>query len=124
MLYIDFLSKFNGIDTMKITVYSKQTDELKRIIKQLERVGVFLSFDDGLSLEVDESKLHRMITRNAGGSKAIKIKGEYQSIKVSDVRKLMKEYTAKVVAEELGISRATLYNRLKEAEEQGLDELF
>ena len=110
---------------MKLTRYLKGTDEYTRMAKQLERVGVVVDFDDGgMYLDIDESKLHRVITRNAGGSKAIKIKGEYQSIKVSDVRKLMKEYTAKVVAEELGISRATLYNRLKEAEEQGIDELF
>lgn len=110
---------------MKLTKNLKGTDEYNRISKQLERVGVEIGFDDGgMFLNIDESKLHRMITRNAGGSKAIKIKGEFQSIKISDVRKLMKEYTAKIVAQELGISRATLYNRLKEAEEQGLDELF
>ena len=103
----------------------KGTDEYNRLTKQLKRTGVEVCVDYGsMFLEIDEAKLHRVITRNAGGSKAIKIKGEYQSIKVNDVRKLMREYTAKVVAEELGISRATLYNRLKEAEENGYDELF
>ena len=110
---------------MKILPSMYGTDDFNRICKILARAGINLVVEEGqLSLDIDEPKLLRVITRNAGGSKAIKIKGEYQSIKVSDVRKLMKEYTAKVVAEELGISRATLYNRLKEAEEQGLDELF
>ena len=108
-----------------ITANKKGTDDFNRITKLLSRAGIILIVQEGqLSLDIDEPKLLRVITRNAGGSKAIKIKGEYQSIKVSDVRKLMREYTAKVVAEELGISRATLYNRLKEAEENGYDELF
>lgn len=110
---------------MKILPSMYGTDDFTRICKLLARAGINLVVEEGqLSLDIDEPKLLRVITRNAGGSKAIKIKGEFQSIKVSDVRKLMKEYGSSIVAKELGISRATLYNRLKEADEKGFDELF
>ena len=108
-----------------ITANKKGTDDFNRITKLLSRAGIILMVHEGqLSLDIDEPKLLRVITRNAGGSKAIRIKGEFQSIKVSDVRKLMKEYGSSIIAKELGISRATLYNRLKEADEKGFDELF
>lgn len=62
--------------------------------------------------------------RNAGRvSLGLKYQGGYGKIPLAEIKARMKEIGAAAVAKELGVSRRTLYYRIKEAEENGFDEI-
>lgn len=100
-------------------------DEIKEL---LESIGINISIND----EYDEDQKTEFLsvvltdefeqkkTRNAG-RKSKSIKG---MITIEDIEKMITEKTADVVARKLGISRATLFRKLKKAKEEGYKYLY
>lgn len=104
-------------DPLSIIFNIDTIDELKEV---LESIGIEISINDkhqGMEflsvILTDEFEQKR--TRNAG-RKNKSIKGW---VTVEDIEKMIAEKTAEVVAKEFGISRATLFRKLKKAKEDG-----
>lgn len=73
-----------------------------------------------LKISYSESDLKKNISRNAGSTR--KTLTESQSL--DSINSRIKEVGVESVANELGVSRATLYRRLKEAKEEGFEMLI
>lgn len=73
-----------------------------------------------LKINYCEYELKKNISRNAGPIR--KTLTESQSI--DSIKKRIEEIGVECVAKELGISRATLYRRLKEAKDEGFEMLI
>lgn len=108
---------FFNLDKQFRELNQQSIDELKEV---LESIGIELSINDkhqGMEflsvILTDEFEQKR--TRNAG-RKNKSIKGW---VTVEDIEKMIAEKTAEVVAKEFGISRATLFRKLKKAKEDG-----
>lgn len=69
-----------------------------------------------IDIEFDENEVQKKISRNAGKHRIQLTSG---SVDLDMIKKRIKEETAESVAQELGISRRTLFRRIKEAEEDG-----
>lgn len=69
-----------------------------------------------LHIQYDENEVQKKISRNAGKPR---IKLNSGMVDLDIIKKRIKEDTAESVAQELGISRRTLFRRIKEAEEGG-----
>ena len=81
--------------------------------------GIGISFeieDQSLSIKYDTEIIWKKINRNAGSKR--KYIGYFRA---DDIRRRMSFETAEEIAASLGISRSTLFRRLKKAEEQGED---
>ena len=107
-------------------------DEAKRLAQALHAFGIQVRFEDTsfmdtddyskLTFVFDESEVKQKRTRNAG----IKVKYSdcaYDETYGSIMTRLESE-THEVVAKSLGMSRMTLYRKLKKAEEMGIGEDF
>ena len=108
---------FFNLDKQFRELNQQSIDELKEV---LESIGIEISINDkhqGMEflsvILTDEFEQKR--TRNAG-RKNKSIKGW---VTVEDIEKMIAEKTAEVVAKEFGISRATLFRKLKKAKEDG-----
>lgn len=78
-------------------------------------------YDKYMVISYDRQEVYRKLHRSRGGDKK-KMKRSY--IKVEEVRKRMETENADEIAESLGISRATLFRRLKQAEEKNEKYIF
>ncbi|MGN1388199.1 MAG: helix-turn-helix domain-containing protein [Bulleidia sp.] len=116
-----------------ITLYDAGTEEYQKAAEMLKKVGVRLEAvypDDPehpayLKLTIDPDAYQKAMNRNAGRKqKAVMIGGEFREISVQEVRQMIHENGADQTAAYLGISRRTMYNRLKEAEEIHNDTIF
>lgn len=98
-------------------------------LAMLERLGITYEIVDGrekyhcfyVNFKWDEYKMQKKLTRNAGAKRK---HVPWNQNKVEDIRKRMETESAEVVAKSLGISRATLFRKLKEAEELNEDRIF
>ena len=75
------------------------------------------SGENFLKIRYDKGTIRKIKSRKAG-AKSIKLK---RKISIKEVEKWIDVTTAKEVAEELGVSRSTLFRRIKEAKKQGVD---
>lgn len=107
----------------------KKDRSLQDLLHHLEHIGIKCDIKDkereygnySLILEWDTNDVQQKTTRNAGAKrKHISLKDR----KVEDIRKRMETESAEEVAKSLGISRATLFRKLKEAEEMEDDEIW
>ncbi len=119
--------------SFSITIYDAGTEEYHNAEEMLEKVGVRMEAiypDDPehpayLKLTIDPAAYQKAMRRNAGRKqKAVMINGEFREISVAEVRQMIHEKGADETAAYLGISRRTMYNRLKEAEEIHNDTIF
>lgn len=78
-------------------------------------------YDKYMVIRYDRQEVYRKLHRSRGGDKK-KMNRSY--IKVEEVRKRMETENADEIAESLGISRATLFRRLKQAEEKNEKYIF
>ena len=100
--------------------------DMETVNEILNKVGVHIDRDNSdlqITLDMDAFTAHAK--RNAG-RKYIPLKKDGYLIEytVEEMRKMIKEKTAAEVAKELGISRRTLFRRLKEAKELGYTKIF
>ena len=116
-----------------ITIYDAGTKEYQNAQAMLKKIGMTLDAvypDDPehpayLKLTIDPEAYQKAMSRNAGRKqKAVRIGGEFREISVQEVRQMIREKGADETAAYLGISRRTMYNRLKEAEEIHNDTIF
>ena len=73
-----------------------------------------------LIISYDEENVNRRLKRNAGAKR----KYIFEDVRPEDVRKRMKTESAEAIAQSFGISRASLFRKLKEAEEKGFEFLL
>ena len=103
---------------------SEGTDEFEYVLKRLERVGVEIKTGDEMVLIFDSEKYNTAMKRNAGRiSLGLKYKDGYGKIPLAEIKARIKEVGAETVAKELGVSRRTLFYRIKEAEDNGLEDI-
>lgn len=86
---------------------------LMNIDHKLEHQGSFYK-DEILVIEFDTQEIYRKLHRGRGRKKK-QINRSF--FKVSDAEAMMRTIGAAKTADELGVSRATLYRRIKEAKE-------
>lgn len=86
-------------------------------------------------IKYDEDLIERRLSRKVGRHKAVLKEGDWDttsidkfianknnrstSVSLEDLEKRIKEHGSKAVAEDLGVSRATLFRKLKKARESG-----
>lgn len=105
---------------------NNETDSLEILNRLLKPTGAIASFEKAkveneeigycLHIHFDENEVQKKISRNAGKPR-IKLKTGLVDLDIIKIR--IKEETAESVAHDLGISRRTLFRRIKEAEEEG-----
>jgi transcriptional regulator of acetoin/glycerol metabolism len=102
---------------IKITNSCEEIKRLEILNDILKNVGADASFEkeqsgeNFLKIRYDKETIRKIKSRKAG-AKSIKLK---RKISIKEVEKW------KEVAEELGVSRSTLFRRIKEAKKQGVD---
>ena len=108
---------------IKITNSCEEIKRLEILNDILKNVGADASFEkeqsgeNFLKIRYDKETIRKIKSRKAG-AKSIKLK---RKISIKEVEKWIDATTAKEVAEELGVSRSTLFRRIKEAKKQGVD---
>lgn len=113
----------NILFEIKITDSCEEIKKLEALNDVLKNVGAYASFEkkqfgeNFLKICYDKEYIKRMKSRKAG-AKPIQLK---RKISIKEVEKWIDVTTAKEVAEELGVSRSTLFRRIKEAKKQGVD---
>lgn len=101
---------------IKKTAYSDL--EIERLKDLLAPLGIELIMDTelmALVFQYDSNELQAKQTRNAGRPRAKK-RDRVSPYTITEVKTLMKELPADQVAAQVGVSRATLYRKLKEAD--------
>lgn len=68
-----------------------------------------------IKINFDTQKINQVLSRNAG--RPVSVIDSYHT--VSEIRKRLHTETAEEIAESLGISRSTLFRKLKKAEQNG-----
>jgi transcriptional regulator with PAS, ATPase and Fis domain len=90
-------------------------EEIEKINALLQKAGIRIVKDSSLSLEIDLAAYGRMTSREAGRPyKPLKENGYLAHVTKKEIRDRMKKETAQQIAVSLGISRRTLFRRLKE----------
>lgn len=108
---------------IKITNSCEEIKRLEILNDILKNVGADVSFEkeqsgeNFLKIRYDKETIRKIKSRKAG-AKSIKLK---RKISIKEVEKWIDVTTAKEVAEELGVSRSTLFRRIKEAKKQGVN---
>lgn len=114
---------------IRISIYDGQEYEVKKLQKLLKPYGISVDVmerDGGnvswkfLQIEYDLSEIKNKQTRGAGRKK-IQLEKSYT---VGEIREMKQRMTGDEMAKELGISRKTLYRRLKECEGASDDKTF
>ena len=98
------------------TVYKDA--EIERLRGVLAPLGIELTMDTemmALVFQYDSNELQTKQTRNAGRPRA-KARDRAMPYTITEVKNMMKEMPADQVAAQIGVSRATLYRKLKEAD--------
>lgn len=73
-----------------------------------------------LAITYDPEKIRKKLSRGAGA----KPKFMDRTVLVDDIKHRMENETADEIAKSLGVSRSTLFRKLKHAEEAGFDYIF
>ena len=108
---------------MRKTYSLHNPDDLKRLSDVFAAFGVEIDISQG-TVSIDEEYLALLRTRNAGRPYAIlKENGYLAHITKGEVKARMLNETAAEIARSLGISRRTLFRRMKECEKDA-DELL
>lgn len=104
-------------------------EEVERLAKTLKPFGVDVRFEPSsfmddddyykLILVVDEEALEQKRTRNAGVK--VKYNDAAYNETIGSIKERVKKESQEAVARSLGMSRMTLYRKLKKAEELGVD---
>ena len=103
---------------IKITNSCEEIKRLEILNDILKNVGADASFEkeqsgeNFLKIRYDKETIRKIKSRKAG-AKSIKLK---RKISIKEVEKWIDVTTAKEVAEELGVSRSTLFRRIKSRE--------
>ena len=105
-----------------------EIDSLNTLNRLLRPTGAVASLENAkieeedigycLHIQFDENEVQKKISRNAGKPR---IKLSSGQVDLDMIKKRIKNETAESVAHDLGISRRTLFRRIKEAEEEGTD---
>ena len=93
--------------------------EIKELTKIFEKIGVTMEITeskDSLVFKYDISNVNKKLGRQAGRNK----RQLQRNVQVQEIRERMKNESADEIAKTLGLSRATLFRRLKNAEENNL----
>lgn len=102
--------------------YDKEKNEetVSLLNEALNKIGIYVEMteNDYLLLKKSDAHLFKM-TRCAGRRKRYLSK----SIPLDEIEERIKNSSAQAVADELGISRSTLFRRIKEAKESLEDEI-
>lgn len=127
-------------------ISKKSVDETVGHLRELMNLingEVSITDDDPLKskttvmIKYDEDLIERRLNRKAGRPKAKLKEGDWKteniddflanrehrstSVSLEDLEQRIKEHGSKAVAEDLGVSRATLFRKLKKARESGSD---
>lgn len=107
--------------------YKNQVSELNVILNKIGCKAEIKKYTSeygtslGLEIEYDTQKIEKKLNRNAGRKKA---RCEF-AIETQEIRERIKKgEKAETIANELGISRSTLFRKLKEAETDDLLLIF
>ena len=114
-------------ETLKIYLgnYNNET-HIKKLIELVESTSATVSLKhlesnyeyEYLEIQCDQENVYKKVTRKAGRKKIFS-----QSYRTySEVKEMMNKDSAENVAKELGVSRSTLFRRLKAHEELGFDD--
>lgn len=105
-------------------------EEADKLAQALRRVGIQVKFEDTsfmddndyskLTFVFDESELEQRLTRNAGIK--VKYNNEAYDETYGSIKRRLETETHDSVAKSLGMSRMTLYRKLKKAEEMKIGE--
>lgn len=101
--------------------FKKDNEEAVSIINEtLNKIGITVEITDYGSLKFKkDANQHMKMTRGAG-----KQRKYFDVHKLADIEEEIKKTSAQAVADRLGISRATLFRRIKEAREWNQEEIF
>lgn len=111
-------------DAIYFAISYVREDNLQKfdqLVPYLEKIGVKAAIKKSnettlLEIEYDEDELHKHLTRSAG-----RYPKYVHSYKIADIQQRKKDgESVQDIAADLGISRATLYRRLKKAAEENL----
>lgn len=111
---------------MKRTIIFRDgTNEFEQLKRQLSAMGIDLYLSAGnWAAEVDTDVFYKTKTRLAGRKlKPIKKDGFIADVSVEEIEQRMAKETADEIAASLGISRSTLFRRLKFAREFGVKDI-
>ena len=101
-----------------------ETAEIEKINEVLKKAGIRIVKDSSLCVEIDMPVYRNMVSRKAGRPyKPLKQNGFLAHVTKKEIKERMSSETAEEIASSLGISRRTLFRRLKETEEDD-DELL
>lgn len=101
-------------------IYAEKIDVLNELVGGLGIGFEVVDRGEGdfrLKVLYDEAEVRKKIKRNAGAKR----KYISRSVPVAEIRSRMETETAEQIAKSLGISRPTLFRKLKYAEEWGYD---
>lgn len=108
-------------DFYQFPITDNDIENIKKITTLNEMLSGIVEFElkdmnktSLLTIRIDSEKVKNKLNRNAGRKRRCTEK----TYTLEEVKKMLKNLTAKEVAENLGLSRATLYRRLKDAEER------
>ena len=113
----------------RITKYDADTLEFRYLQKQLKKIGVDLScealFDgsDGLVLDFDSAVFTKSTNRYAGRPRIEVYASNTVSYTLDEIAEMIDKKGAEQVANEHGISRRTLFRRIKDAKDHHLGDV-
>lgn len=128
-IWVVYMKEVYSFLVRKMNSNEEEADKLAQVLKSF---GIQVRFEDAsfmddndyskLTFVFDESDLEQRRTRNAG----IKIKYNEEAYEETygSVKKRLDSETHEAVSKSLGMSRMTLYRKLKKAEEMGIGEDF
>lgn len=99
-----------------------EPDDIKYAVEMLEEYGVKTEFKE---FGTGQNKVKRLILHIPENSRKVgRKKKKINTIPLSKIEDEIKQKSAKEVAAEYGISRATLFRKIKEAKENGYECIF
>lgn len=115
---------WNDGDTISLYLNDSFKDEHKEVVpllnETLNRIGITVELTDYGCARFEKCKeQHIKMTRLAG-----KPRKRFGRFNLEEIEERIKNSSAQAVADELGISRSTLFRRIKEAKECFEDEIF
>lgn len=119
-----------NIETITLKIDKEQESEFEKLSNILKMMNIDYDIDYGdptrenqkkLIIEYDHYELYKKLHRSFG-RKRKRINRNYFSVK--DAEYFIKNKGAEWLANELGISRATLFRRLKKAREEGSSYIY
>lgn len=100
---------------IEIKTICEGTAHIHELIEIMEKAGISMDIDEEyLTITYDTNDVWHSYTRNAGRHRI-----ESSNISVKEAEQMIRDSSAIETAKVLGISKATLYRRIKEAKESG-----